>query len=83
MRPLIIDDQARAAVAEVLEHALEEQNYYEPGISAQPPGEDPRHCVLLNTYRCVFSITRDPERKLYRHLSISVPAKGRALDASP
>jgi hypothetical protein len=77
MRPLIIDDEARAAVAKVLAHALEEENYYEPGLSAQPPGLDARHVVLLNTYRCVFSITKDPQGNLYRHLSISVPAEGK------
>jgi hypothetical protein len=78
IRPLLIDDRARAAVGKVVEHALKEENYYEPGISPQPPGDDARHVVLLNTYRCVFSITRDLKgARLYRHLSISVPAKGK------
>jgi hypothetical protein len=78
MRPLVIDEGARAAVGKVVAHALERENYYEPGQSpGQAPGDDARHVVLLNTYRCVFSITKDPEGKLYRHLSISVPARGK------
>jgi hypothetical protein len=77
MRMLAIDDAARAAVAKVVAHAFEPENYYEPGSSPQPPGDDPRHVVLLNTYRCVFSITRAPDRQLWRHLSISVPAQGK------
>jgi hypothetical protein len=77
MRLLAINDETRAAVAEVVAHAMHEQHYYEPGISNQPPGDDPRHIVLLNTYRCVFSITRAPDGKPWRHLSISVPRKGK------
>jgi hypothetical protein len=77
MRPLVIDDAARTAVAEVVAHAMQPENYYEPGSSPQPPGDDPRHIVLLNTYRAVFSITRAPDGKLFRHLSISVPRKGK------
>jgi hypothetical protein len=77
VRPLVINDKAKAAVAEVVAHAMDEQNYYEPGISNQPPGDDPRHVVLLNTYRCVFSITKAPDGSLFRHLSVSVPAKGK------
>jgi hypothetical protein len=77
VRPLVIDDNAKAAVAEVVAYAMQPENYYEPGVSNQPPGDDPRHVVLLNTYRCVFSITKAPDGKLWRHLSVSVPRKGK------
>jgi len=73
MRPLLIDDEARARVREVLSFAS--KNWYRLGRSEIVPGDDPRHTVLLNTYRCVFSYTLDPHDNLWRHLSISVPSK--------
>jgi hypothetical protein len=73
IRPFIIDDETRARVAEVVKFA--ENNWYRPGQSENPPGDDPRHTILFPFgYRCVFSITvvRD---LLFRHLSVSVPSK--------
>jgi hypothetical protein len=70
-RPLVIDDTARAKVAAVLAHA--EKNHYREG--GPTPGDDPRFVAHLDTYRAVFSFTNVKSRT-YRHLSISVPAKG-------
>lgn len=72
MRALVIDDAVQARVREILEHSA--GNWYRPGKSENPPGEDPRHVVMLNTYRCVFSYT-DIHDCLWRHLSVSVPSK--------
>jgi hypothetical protein len=72
MRPLIIDEEARAKVAAVEEFAY--SNWYRPGQSELVPGDDPRHTVQLSTYRCVFSYTKMPSG-LFRHLSISVPSE--------
>lgn len=70
MRPLIIDNHARAEVARVIAHA--EAHHYRKG---QPvPGDDPAFVVYLNTYRCVFTFT-DTVGILWRHLSISVPER--------
>ena len=73
MRPLVIDETARARVHEVETFAF--ANWYRPGQSENPPGDDSRHVVELNTYRCVFSYTLAPDDELWRHLSISVPSK--------
>jgi hypothetical protein len=75
MRPLIIDDQVRAAVAEVVKFA--ESNWYRIGQSETIPGDDPRHTVILwFGYRCVFSFTHSStEKRTFRHLTISVPGK--------
>lgn len=73
MRALLIDDAARAKVAEVEEFAF--KNWYRPGKSETIPGDDERHLVMLNTYRCVFSYTLSPQDNLWRHLSISVPSE--------
>lgn len=73
IRPLITTPEVREAVQKLVEFAAEEVNWYQPG---QPlPGDDPRHCIDLSTYRCVFSLTQMPDGSLYRHLSVSVPAK--------
>jgi hypothetical protein len=72
MRPLIIDDQIKAEIRRVVDYAARPENYYEPGISPQPPGDDARHVVLIPVgFRCVFSITKGGQQ-LFRHLSISV-----------
>jgi hypothetical protein len=71
MRPLVIDEETRAKVCAVEEFAY--SNWYRPGQSELVPGDDPRHTVLLNTYRCVFSYTK-MRSELFRHLSVSVPS---------
>jgi hypothetical protein len=73
LRKLVIDGTTRARVAEVEEFAF--ANWYRPGQSESAPGDDPRHVVKLDTYRCVFSYTAGPQGGLYRHLSVSVPSK--------
>jgi hypothetical protein len=72
MRVLIIDEKAKALVRGVLDFSLQEENWYEPGISPQAPGDNPRHLASLDTCRCVFSITRASDGELFRHLSVSV-----------
>lgn len=77
MRALVIDETTIADVRRVLDFAGEPENYYligPGGFSFQkPPGDDPRHVAHLRVgFRVVFSFTRSPDRKLYRHLSISV-----------
>jgi hypothetical protein len=72
MRPLVIDDVAKARVAEVESFAF--ANWYRPGMSENTPGDDSRHVAQLNTYRCVFSYTLKGD-ELFRHLSISIPGK--------
>lgn len=73
MRPLFIDDEARAEVARVVSHAMDHPFY--PGRSATP-GDDPHFVALLNTYRTVFTFTHIDDR-VYRHLTISVPVTGK------
>ena len=70
MRPLIIDDAARARAAEIVAHA--EAHPYRPGMPS--PGDDPRFVAHLNTYRAVFTFTHANDL-IYRHLSVSIPAK--------
>lgn len=76
MRALLLDEDARAKIQGVLEFAHKPENYYiigPGGFSLQrPPGDDPRHVVHLNTFRCVFSVSK-ADGKLWKHLSVSVP----------
>jgi hypothetical protein len=73
---LTVDEEAKAKVKVVTDFAEKPENYYiveKGGFSLQrPPGDDPRHVTHLDTYRCVFSITK-AEDKLWKHLSVSVP----------
>ena len=71
MRPLLIDDEARAQAKRVLDYAAE--HHYRPDNADQPPGDDPHFVAKFGTYRVVFSFTH-ADRIVWRHLSVSVPS---------
>jgi len=74
VRPLIIDERQKAKAREIVDFAL--SNLYYPGKSETIPGQDARHVLNVPVgYRCVFSITIDPDGGQWRHLSISVPRR--------
>jgi hypothetical protein len=73
MRVLMLDSEAVDKVKKVL--AFARANVYYPE-NARVPGDNPKYSCHLNSFRCVFTYTKDPESgKLFRHLSISVPSK--------
>jgi hypothetical protein len=69
----VIDDEARAKVAKVVEFA--HTHLYQPRVSGPAPGEVPELVAELNSFHCVFSFTVDDQGNLHRHLSISVPGE--------
>jgi hypothetical protein len=71
MRPLVIDDSAKAAVARVKAYA--EANHYYPSPGQPIPGDNPNYVVNLSTYRTVFTYTH-AGGVVYRDLSVSVPS---------
>jgi hypothetical protein len=77
LRALIIDSKAKAAAAQVVEYSARPENLYVPGPKAKIPGDDPGHTIHLGDYRVVFSLTKDPQLGVCRHLSISVPDPNR------
>lgn len=81
LRPLVIDDTTKAAVQKVMDYAQNRAHWYWVDQHMQGktkcPGGIPEHTVILSTYRCVFSYTRIATGQVYRHLSISVPVKGK------
>jgi hypothetical protein len=74
---LLIDDAARAAIQQLVAFASDPANHYHPGPQAKTPGDDPRFVLKLTSYRCVFTYTRMPDKKLFRHLSVSVKKHGK------
>jgi hypothetical protein len=71
---MVIDNEAKKRIAEVLKFAPE--NIYRPGLSETIPGDDPRHIVrIFKGFRCVYSLTEGPAGNLYRHLTISIDGK--------
>lgn len=75
MRVLIIGPDEQAAIRKLVAYAMDPQHFFLPG-SGIIPGDDPNHVVRVpDGYRCVFTLTKH-ERKLFRHLSISVPRQG-------
>lgn len=75
MQVLLSGPEEQARVREITAYAEAQGHWYKPGVSPIP-GDTPEHSTILGTYRCVFSITVGNDA-LYRHLSISVPQKGR------
>jgi hypothetical protein len=76
MRPLIIGPDERAAISTLVGFAAEPENWFHPE-SGIVPGLNPAYAVHVPIgFRCVFTITQ-AEDKRFRHLSISVPDKGR------
>lgn len=78
MRLLAIDEGVEARVKEVRRFAGEKENWYRPfaGVDEKlrVPGDDERYVVHIEDgYRAVFSITEDPEGRMWRQLSVSVP----------
>jgi hypothetical protein len=72
VRPLVINDEVKANISRVVDYAFLPENYYEPGVSPQPPGDDARHVVLIPFgFRCVLSITKHDGQR-FADLSISV-----------
>lgn len=69
MRPLLIDDAAKAEAARVLAHA--ETHPFHVGAK-WIPGDDPGFVADICTYRCVFTYTTNGG-VTFRHLIISVP----------
>jgi hypothetical protein len=80
MRPLIIDEVARAKAQAIIEYAI--AHPYQPGPGIKPPGDDPGHWAMFNTFRVVFSFTYgtgsyapgEPQQPMkFAHISISIP----------
>lgn len=69
IRPLIINDEARATAARVVAYA--QAHPYRPGDPV--PGDDSNFVANFDTYRAVFTFTHS-DGHIYRHLSISVPS---------
>lgn len=74
LRALIINDELRQAVADVMAFAMRPENLYVPGEGVVPPGDRKEMVIRTGGYRIVFSITWDKENKIkWKHLSMSVP----------
>lgn len=77
-RILVIDDAAKAAIANVVQHAsthkLDLKKMKNPEF--KPIGDDPDFCCHLSDgFRTVFSIEQQLDNKWYRHLSVSVNSR--------
>jgi len=72
IRPLMITPEVEKAVQKIVDFSAEKANWYRPGQEDVPPGDKPGHGIMINTYRCVFSVTEMPDSTIWRHLSVSV-----------
>lgn len=91
IRPLILDDGARAEIARVMAHAEREKTPLEETIRRArgeiptPYGDDPEFvCHILVGYRCCFTLMEQPQPIGWtRQLSVSVSEKGCAPGIEP
>lgn len=74
MRYLEINAEAQQKAKAVTAYARE--HIYDLAQNTTIPGDNPNFVCQLNSYRCVFTFTREkePDRRLWRHLSVSVPS---------
>lgn len=83
MRPLIIDDTARANIARVVAYADQHRFtlidiMHLMGHPEKAPGHTPGFVVVVPVgFRCVFTLEQQPPGMM-RHLSVSVMEKERA-----
>lgn len=73
MRPLLIDDNIKKAVQELVKFASREENWYKIGESKWVPGDRQEYILHMDTYRCVFTNTLMEDKRIFRHLSVSIP----------
>lgn len=74
LRVLLISEAEKEAAHRLFAFAARPENVYRPGPGVPVPGDNPNYVIRFNTYRCVFTFT-DMGRAVFKHLSISVPAK--------
>jgi len=81
MRVLVISDEIRSMVDDVVKYCEQQENWYDPRdkkpgwINRLPGNNKNMTCEIPDGYRCVFSFTIHPSG-VYRHLSISAPTEG-------
>jgi hypothetical protein len=81
LRILVIGEAEKEAASRLVAFAERPENHYKPPAPndtapGPAPGDNPNFVVRFLDYRCVFTITETPQG-IFRHLSISVPAKNR------
>lgn len=76
MNFLPVTEELKEQVRRVVEYATASCNHYDVASGQKPPQENPNHVIQIHLYRCLFSISIDPENKAWRHLQISVAQKG-------
>lgn len=77
MGMLPMDPDTIARVKALAARAERRENWYRPGEAAVP-GDSPTFREMVGTYKVVFTWTVDPDRKVYRHMTIS-SLNGRGL----
>lgn len=75
MRPLLLTSENKDKATRVLVFAEKTENWYHHPGSPWVPGDHPEFVAIIDTYRCVYTHTVYRGTH-YRHLSISVPARG-------
>lgn len=79
MRLLQINDENKAKAQKLHDYAKQPGHWFwipEDLHQGFIPGEHDEYVVHIDTYRCVFTYTRQ-EDKLLRHLTVSVPTEGK------
>jgi hypothetical protein len=70
---LTVDEDQKTAIKHLVNFAKQPEAWYIMGKSPWIPGDNPEYVLHVDSYRCVFTYTLDPDGNVYRHLSISVP----------
>lgn len=78
MPALLLTPETRKDIDSLVEHASRPENRYKPSVSRWVPGDRKEFVrVIPVDYRLVFTLTELPNGEVYRHMSLSVPRKGK------
>ncbi len=74
---IVILTEAKKRAAEIAEFASQPDNWYRIGVSPFVPGDRKEYVLKSGDHTAVFTFTMVPLGKVYRHMTVSVPRKGK------
>jgi len=74
---ILILTEAKVRAEEIVAYASQTENWYRMEVSTFVPGDRKEYVLRSGDHRAVFSWTMAPTGEVRRHMSVSVPRKGK------
>lgn len=76
MGALPMDEETQGRVRDLALRAAKPENWYRPGEAAVP-GDNAFYREIIGTYKVVFTWTVGPDKRVWRHMSMSSVFEGK------